>query len=105
MTELELEQTILDFIRINYGAVFTGYLKVEKFPSTFAGSNSNPSDNPGPGYRLNIGIPSYMFPTTIACDFDTDQEFLDYIYEEFRTRNYMRVYFYKVVRLGSTKEE
>lgn len=101
MEEQELEQAILDFIRINYEAEYTGYLKVEKFPSSF------PSyfENPGPGYRLTIGVPSYMFPTTISCDFTTDEEFLDYVYNEFKTRNYMRVDFYKVVRTPNSKEE
>lgn len=101
MIELELEQKILDYIRITYKANYTGFLKVEKFPSTYPSYDSNP----GPGYRFSIGIPSYMFPTTIACDFLTDQEFLDFIYSELNTRNYMRVYFYKVKRTENSKEE
>lgn len=105
MTELELEQAILDFIKTNYEANYTGYLKVEKFPSTFAGFAGNPNDNPGPGYRMSIGIPHYLFPTTIACDFETDEDFLNYIYSELKTRNYMRVYFYKVIRTPESREQ
>ena len=105
MNELELEQAILDYIKINYKAEYTGFLKVEKFPSTYTEFIGNPSNNPGPGYRMSIGIPNYMFPTTIACDFETDEEFLNYVYEEFRTRNYMRVYFYKVVRTPESREQ
>lgn len=46
---------------------------------------------------LILGLPSYMQPTSIAHDGD-DESFLEYIYEELRTRNYIRVYFYKVNR-------
>lgn len=101
MTEEELKQAILDFIRINYEADYIGTLIVEKFPSTY------PSyyENPGPGYRLTIGIPSYMFPTTMAGDFENDEDFLNYIYTELKTRNYMRVYFYKVNRTTYSQED
>lgn len=90
MTELELVQMILDYIKILYSAEYTGYMIVEKLE---------------PGYRFSIGIPSYMFPTTIATDADTDDEFLALIYEELRVRNYMRTYFYQVVRTPNTREE
>lgn len=90
MTELELEQAILDYIVNLYQACYNGYIKVEKL---------------NPGYKLSIGVPSYMYPTTIAGDFATDEDFLNFIYEELRTRNYMRVYFYKVVRTPSVGEE
>lgn len=90
MTEQELEQAIRDYIMTLYSACYVGYLKVQKL---------------SPGYSLSIGIPSYMYLTTITCDFLTDEEFLTYIYEEFRTRNYMRVYFYKVHRIENSIEE
>ncbi|MGV8961806.1 MAG: hypothetical protein ACOH2V_00225 [Candidatus Saccharimonadaceae bacterium] len=90
MTEQELEQKIRDYIVTLYKAHYIGYLKVEKF---------------NPGYKMSIGIPHYMYPTTVACDFSTDDEFLSYIYEDFRIRNYMRVYFYKVVRTEGSREE
>ena len=90
MTEIELTQAIRDYIQTLYKACFIGWLKVEKLY---------------PGYKLSIGIPSYMFPTTIAGDWETDEEFLNYIYEEFRTRNYMRVYFYQVHRTTRNEED
>lgn len=90
MTELELEQAIRDYITILYKACYIGWLKVNKL---------------NPGYKLSIGVPSYMFPTTIAGDFETDDSFLSYIYEELRVRNYMRVYFYQVKRMPSNNEE
>jgi len=90
MTETELEQAIRDYIMSLYKACYNGWLQVEKL---------------NPGYKLTIGIPSYMFPTTTAGDWETDDEFLNYIYEDLRIRNYMRVYFYKVVRTPSVNEE
>jgi len=84
MTELELAQAILDYIKTTYNAIYIGYLKVEKL---------------NPGYKMSIGLPSYMYPTTIACDLGTDEQFLNFIFEELRTRNYIRQDYYKVVRL------
>jgi len=43
-----------------------------------------------------------MTLTSIAGDFTSDEEFLGFIYEELRKRNYMRVDYYKVVRTDST---
>lgn len=86
----ELKDKIKKYILDLYKAEYTGYLEVEKSST---------------GYKMSIGIPHYMFPTTIACDCDTDEEFLNYVYEDFRIRNYMRVYFYKVVRTPSSREQ
>lgn len=90
MTEQELEQAIHDYIVTLYKAHYIGYLKVEKLDS---------------GYKFSIGLPSYMFPTTIAGDYASDQDFLDFIFEELRIRNYMRVYFYKTHRISPNEEE
>lgn len=90
MDELELAQAIRDYIMSLYNADYVGYLVVNKL---------------NPGYKLTIGIPSYMFPTTIAGDFETDEAFLDYVFEDLRQRNYMRIDFYKVVRTPSSREE
>jgi hypothetical protein len=46
-----------------------------------------------------------MTPTTITIDCNTDEEFLDYIYSEIRTRNYIRLEIYKVTRNMDTREE
>lgn len=90
MTETELAQAILDYIRSWYNAEYNGLLLVEKL---------------NPGYKFILGVPHYMFPTTICCDYETDEEFLNFIYLELRTRNYMREDRYKVVRLSETREE
>lgn len=90
MDELELAQAIRDYIRSLYNADYVGYLVVDKL---------------NPGYKVTIGIPSYMHPTSIAGDFETDEAFLDYVFEDLRQRNYMRIDFYKVVRTPSSREE
>lgn len=90
MDELELAQAIRDYIRSLYNADYVGYLVVEKL---------------NPGYKVTIGIPSYMHPTSIAGDWATDEEFLNFVFEDLRIRNYMRVDFYKVVRTPSSREE
>lgn len=90
MTEIELAQAIRDYITTLYKACYIGWLQVEKLY---------------PGYKMSIGIPSYMFPTTIAGDWETDESFLNDIYEELRIRNYMRVYFYEVHRTTRNEED
>ena len=56
-------------------------------------------------YIFKIGIPSYIVPSTIISDCNNDQEFLTFIYEELRTRNYMKIYKYKVERTETIREE
>lgn len=84
MTEQELVQAILDYMTSWYKAIYTGSISV---------TINNP------GYTLTLGIPSYMTPTTINCDYDNDTDFLNFIYKEIRERNYMRQYIYKVYRI------
>ena len=83
MDEVELAQTIRDYIKLLYKAEYTGLIRVDKL---------------NPGYRCVLGIPSYMSPTTIASNHTNDQDFLDFIFNEIRSRNYMRIEFYKVIR-------
>lgn len=90
MIKQELEQKILDYIREKYKVYYTGLLEVVK----------NDSE-----YSLIIGIPSYMIPTTISGTFLSDELFLNYVYEELRTRNYMRLDIYKVIRCENSREE
>ena len=85
-----LEKKICELIKINYEAVYTGYLKV---------------DHLNPGYKLSIGIPSYMTPTTIATDIDSEEEFLKFIDKELKTRNYLRQEYYKVIRTSNNRPE
>lgn len=90
MSELELEQAILDYIKTTYKAEYVGLLEVKKT---------------GTSYMFFIGLPSYMIPTTIGYDTDSDEDFLNFIYEELRTRNYMRLDIYKVHRTDDSREE
>lgn len=90
MSEQELVQKIRDYIKTWYNAEYTGLLKVIKDP---------------PRYTWAIGLPSYMMPTTISIDCETDDEFLDYVYSEIRSRNYIRLEIYKVLRNMDTREE
>lgn len=83
MSTKEIEQEILKRIRDLYSADFTGYLAVIK-------------DNNS--YTLKIGLPTYLEATGISADCDTDEDFISFVIEEFRKRNYMRVYIYKVIR-------
>lgn len=89
MERPELVQMILDYIKNLYKAEYEGSINVTQIGTT---------------YRLNIGLPSYMNPSSIACDANSDEEFLDFIKEELRVRNYMRVYFYRVNRLKEERE-
>lgn len=89
MERTELVQMILDYIKSLYKAEYKGSINVTQNGTT---------------YRLNVGLPSYMNPTSIAYDANSDEEFMDFIKEELRTRNYMRVYFYQVNRLTEERE-
>lgn len=89
MERPELVQTILDYIKNLYKAEYKGSINVTQDGTT---------------YRLNIGLPSYMNPSSIVYDANSDEEFLDFIKEELRVRNYMRVYFYQVNRLKEERE-
>ena len=46
-----------------------------------------------------------MCPTTFAIDCETDDEFLEYVYSELRSRNYIRLWIYKVLRQNDSREE
>lgn len=84
MNDQDLLDKMIDYIRTTYKADYNGLLKVKK-------ENNQ--------YTIIIGIPSYMFPTLIAGEFEDDESFLNFAYEEFRVRNYIRQDYYKVIRL------
>lgn len=90
MRRTGLENVILDYIKTLYNAEYVGYLRV------FQEDDS---------YTLQIGLPSYMTLTNISRDSASDTEFLDFIKEEFRTRNYMRQDIYKVIRTNEDRKE
>jgi hypothetical protein len=85
----ELENTIRDYIKTLYKATYNKRLEV-KYESNV--------------YSLILGIPDDVMPTTISLQTDDPQEFLKYIYEELKTRNYMKIYFYQVRRAGNLKK-
>ena len=90
MQEQELAKKIREYIKTLYNADFTGLLEVEKL---------------NPGYKCILGIPSYMIQTSFAINCETEEEFLEYVYSEFRSRNYIRQEFYKVTRTFNSREE
>lgn len=90
MSEIELAQMIRDYIKTLYNMEYVGRLEVEKSGST---------------YKFIIGLPSYMAPTMIASHQESDEDFLNFIYEELRTRNYARLEIYKVIRQNDSREE
>ena len=79
----ELVHKIRDYIRNIYKAEYKNRLEV-KFENGI--------------YTLLLGVTNDLIPTTISLQTNDPQEFLDFIYEELRTRNYMRTYFYQVRR-------
>lgn len=90
MSEQELVEKIRDYILTVYKAEYKGLLTVTKTDSE---------------YIFKIGLPSYMSPTAICGNFDNDEDFLNYVYEELRTRNYMKVYIYRINKIPDSKEE
>lgn len=85
-----IKTTILDYITELYKANYVGYFEV------FRNGNS---------YTLELGIPTYMERTSISCDSETDEGFIDFVKEELRSRNYMRLYIYKVIRENDKREQ
>lgn len=88
MRRPDLEEKILDYIKTLYKAEYKGLLEV------------NQDEN---AYVFRIGLPSYMATTRIMGDFSSDDDFLNNIYEELRTRNYMRLDIYRIVRQHEEK--
>ena len=79
----ELVEKIHDYIRNLYKAEYNGRLEV---------INENGM------YTLILGVPNYLWPTNITLQTTDSEEFLDFVCNELKTRNYLRVYFYKVIR-------
>lgn len=89
MNTIELREAILNLIKDLYNADYIGYLEVIK--------------NEG-NYTLDIGIPTYMQRTTISITADNDDDFINFISKELKSRNYMRQYIYKVIREQDERE-
>lgn len=89
MHKIELEEKIVGYMNDLYNVKYLGYIKVTE-------------DNGQ--YTLELGLPSYMNITYISGQFTSDGEFLDYVKEELRKRNYIRLLKYKVTRTDEKKE-
>lgn len=83
MDEATLTQKIIEYMTNLYNAEFVGKIKVEK----------NDLD-----YTLTLGIPTGEFETTMSISTDSDEDFLNFAYEELRKRNYVRTDYYRIVR-------
>lgn len=90
MLRPELVEKILDYIKTLYKAEYIGFIQVTQVDNV---------------YQLKMGLPCYMVPTSNIYETDSDEEFLNFIYEELRTRNYMRLDIYKTIRTNDTREE
>lgn len=90
MQRLELVEEILDYMRELYKADYIGLIRVEQ----------NDTE-----YKFTLGVPCYMIPTVIITTAESDEDFLDFIHEELRTRNYMKIDKYQVIRTTNTREE
>jgi len=90
MRRQDLEQKTHGFIKSYYNAEYNGELIVDKEDDV---------------YSLSLAIPSYMAKTNIGGQFESDDLFLDYIEKELKLRNYIRVYFYKVVKTNKIIEK
>lgn len=90
MLRQDLANKILDYIKDLYSAEYIGLLEVIQEDDL---------------YTFIIGLPSYMLKTTMSYQGTNDNDFLLFIKEELRTRNYMRLDIYKVNRTNDSKEE
>ena len=90
MSELELEQMIHGWIKDYYNAVYNGLLKVTKKSGE---------------YIFTLGLPSETVTTTTSSNHESDEEFLKYVYSELKARNYMRTYFYKIIKKHDVEQE
>lgn len=79
----ELEKKIVDYMNNWYKVEYTDYIEV---------TNENGI------YSVALGIPTYLQPTYISLQTNDSNMFLDYVFKELRTRNYIRNYYYKIVK-------
>lgn len=78
-----LEEKIHDQVMNLYSAKYKNRLEVEHKNGV---------------YTLILGVPTDHNPTYISYQTDNPDDFLKYICEELRTRNYMRVRYHKIIR-------
>lgn len=100
MRRPELEEQILDYIKTLYNATYIGVLTVDQEDQV-----DPVTQEVQRRYIFLMGVPSYMVPTTNIINIDTDEEFIDYIFEELRTRNWMKIEKYQVKRTNIDARE
>lgn len=79
MTIQELEQAILELIQNMYECKYVGLLKVTKLPV---------------GYKLQLGWRHDDYPLSIMSDSPTEEDFINYIKEELRSRKLNKVKYF-----------
>lgn len=79
----ELEEKIHDYIKNLYKKEFIGLLQVKKINDI---------------YELTLGIPVEDIPTKISLQTDSEEEFLEYVCDELKKRNYIRTQYFTVKR-------
>lgn len=100
MQRPDLVQQILDYIETLYKAKYVGLIEVEQL------NDIDPvTQETQVSYKFKLGVPAYMIPTVTIINVDNDDAFLDFIYEDLRVRNYMKIDKYKVIRTENIREE
>lgn len=88
-----LQQAVLDIIKKVYCRDYNHRLEVIHHEA----EGSNPSE-----YVLHMYIHTQrLAPLCIACQCDTDEEFLQYVEDELKRRNLIRSDFYKIELHGN----
>lgn len=80
----ELETKIHEYIEHLYKAKFTNRLEVNHSNGIF---------------ELILGLPVDDIPTTISLQTDDEEKFLEYVCNELKSRNYLRIKFLNVKRV------
>lgn len=88
MTHQDLKQVILDYFRTTYEAEFIGKLEIE---------NLDPV-----GYKIKLYLDNDYYPLVIIADLP-DEEFIEYIKEELRSRKLHKTKFYKAIKLQKSQ--
>ena len=54
---------------------------------------------------MYLGVPTETMPTNFDLQCNSDEEFLNFIEEEFKRRNYLRRVTYNVIRTNDPRQE
>lgn len=84
MTHTELKRVILDYILDTYKMEFVGTIKIEDL---------NPQ-----GYKVSLNFNNSENPLVLIADYP-DEEFIQYIKNEIRSRKFQRTKYYKTTKL------